>query len=87
MASADSVEDNTAFAEKNEASFPILSDPGKEVCNAYGVIAAHGFPNRWTYYIDPEGVIVKIDKDVNVKEAGVNLVANLQALGVPGSAD
>ncbi|TDJ24147.1 MAG: redoxin domain-containing protein [Gammaproteobacteria bacterium] len=83
MASADSPEDNRGFAEKNEASFPILSDPSKEMCNAYGVIASHGFPNRWTYYIDPDGVIQMIDKDVNPRNAGTDLVNNLQALGVP----
>ena len=83
MASADSPEDNRGFAEKNDASFPILSDPGKEVCNAYGVIAAHGYPNRWTYYIDPDGVIEQIDKDVNPRTAGADLVAHLEALGVP----
>ena len=83
MASVDSEEDNKGFAEKNEASFPILSDPGKEMTRAYGVNSAMGFAKRWTFYIDQEGIIRKIDKDINVREAGVHLVENLRSLGVP----
>ena len=30
MASTDSLADNTAFAVKNDASFPILADPDKQ---------------------------------------------------------
>ena len=83
MASVDSPEDNRGFAEKNEASFPILSDPGKEMCNAYGVLSGNGYANRWTFYIDPEGVIQKIDKNVSPRTAGADMVKNLEALNVP----
>ena len=83
MASVDSIEDNTGFAKKNNATFPILADPSKTTARAYRVLGGHGYANRWTYYIDPEGVIVKIDKNVNPASAGVSLVANLEALGVP----
>ncbi len=85
MASVDSPEDNRGFAEKNEASFPILSDPGKEMCNAYGVLSGNGYAKRWTFYIDTEGVIQKIDKDVNPRTAGADLVKILEALNVPKS--
>jgi len=83
MASTDSEEDNRGFAEKNEASFPILSDPSKAVPEAYGVLAAMGYAKRWTFYIDAEGVIQKIDKDVDPRNAGQQLVQNLEALDVP----
>jgi len=83
MASVDSVADNTGFAKKNNATFPVLADPTKQTARAYGVLGSHGFANRWTFYIDPEGVIVKIDKNVNPRSAGKQLVANLNALGVP----
>ncbi len=83
MASTDSEEDNRGFAEKNEASFPILSDPGKETARAYGVLAAMGFAKRWTFYIDPDGVVVQIDKDVNPRTAGADLLETLSALDVP----
>ena len=83
MASVDSAEDNRVFAEKNDASFPILSDPGKQMCSAYGVLSEAGYANRWTYYIDAEGVILKIDKDVDPRTAGATLVQNLRDLKVP----
>ena len=87
MASVDSIEDNTGFARKNNATFPILADPSKETAKAYGVLGGHGYANRWTYYIDPEGVIVRIDKSVNPMSAGKDLVANLEDLGVPAAGD
>jgi peroxiredoxin Q/BCP len=83
MASTDSEEDNRGFAEKNEASFPILSDPSKEMAGAYGVLSGMGFAKRWTFYIDAEGTVVEIDKDVNPRTAGEDLVENLSALDVP----
>ena len=83
MASTDTLEDNTGFAEQNEATFPILADPDKTVSEAYGVLAERGYARRWTFYIDPEGIIRKIDKEVDPANAGSQLVANLEALGVP----
>ncbi len=83
MASVDSPEDNRGFAEKNEASFPILSDPEKGMTQAYGVLSGMGFAKRWTFYIDAEGRIIEIDKDVKPSSAGADLVANLERLDVP----
>tara|TARA_B100000676_G_scaffold40602_1_gene38464 strand:+ start:380 stop:640 length:261 start_codon:yes stop_codon:yes gene_type:complete len=83
MASTDTVADNTGFATKNDANFPILSDRGKAVCNAFGVLHERGFARRWTYYIDAEGIIRRIDKDVNPRNAGADLVRNLEELGFP----
>ena len=87
MASVDSIEDNTGFAKKNGATFPVLADTSKATARAYGVLGSHGYANRWTYYIDPDGIILKVDKAVNPATAGVSLVANLEALGVPKAAD
>lgn len=83
MASTDTEADNRGFAEKNEASFPILSDPGKTMTADYGVLSDRGFARRWTYYIDAEGIIQMIDKDVDPRTAGEALVRNLEALDVP----
>jgi len=85
MASTDSLEDNTGFAEKNGATFPILADPTKETAKAYGVLAALGYAKRWTYYINPEGIVVKVDKKVNPATAGESLIANLRELGAPAA--
>ena len=85
MASTDSVAQNTGFAEKNGATFPILSDPSKDVVKAYGALHPMGFASRWTFYIDAEGVIAKIDKDVKPLTAGATLARNLAELGVPAA--
>ena len=90
MVSVDTPEDNKAFAEKEHADFPMLSDPGKEVANAYGVLAQPTaanpnppqFARRWTFYIGPDGKILEIDKTPGTQQAGQNVVAKLQALGV-----
>ncbi len=83
MASTDSIEDNTGFAEKNNATFPVLADPDKSVSEAYGVLSPRGYAQRWTYYIDPAGIIEKIDTGTNPVTAGADLAANLAALGAP----
>ncbi|MCH7742715.1 MAG: peroxiredoxin family protein, partial [Proteobacteria bacterium] len=57
MASVDSIEDNTAFAKKNQATFPILADPDKSMCTDYGVLSRAGFASRRTFYIDIDGII------------------------------
>ena len=82
MASVDTPADNKAFAEKNGATFPILSDPDKKMAAEYGVLADAGYAKRWTYYINKQGVIVKIDKNVDPRTAGESLLNNLRSLGV-----
>ena len=90
MASVDDAETNKKFAESTEADFTLLSDPGKQVANAYGVLAQPTaanpnppqFARRWTFYIGPDGVIQEIDKTPGTQNAGQNVVAKLQALGV-----
>ena len=83
MASVDSLEDNTEFAAKNNADFPILSDPDKSMVTAYGVLGGRGFANRWTYYIDTEGTIIRIDKETRPLTAGADLAATMDELGFP----
>jgi peroxiredoxin Q/BCP len=83
MASTDNVETAVAFAEQNNANFPILADASQSVSDAYGVLGSAGMAKRWTFYIDAEGVVTKIDKDVNPRTAGRELLQNLIALDVP----
>ena len=82
MASTDPVEKNAAFAEETKADFPLLSDPDGEVAKAYGVYTM-GFAKRHTFYIDKEGVIVKIDTSVRPATSAEDMIANLAALNVP----
>jgi peroxiredoxin Q/BCP len=55
---------NKAFAETMKADFPILSDPDKKVAESFGVLGPRGVANRWTFYIDKQGNIAHIDKEV-----------------------
>ena len=86
MASTDNLADNTAFAEKNNASFPILADPEKTMSAAYGVLSPAGFAGRVTMYIDPDGVVARVDRNVNPQTAGADLVTALLSIGVPAAA-
>jgi peroxiredoxin Q/BCP len=82
-ASVDSPEENKKFAESLDLDYPILSDPDKSVATAYGVLnPTRGFANRWTYYIDKEGIIKAIDKTVNAPQAGPDIAAKLKELGL-----
>ena len=87
MASVDTLEDNTKFAAQHNAGFPILADPEKKLTAACGVLFtegfAKGFAQRWTFYVDKDGTIVKIDKQVKPDTAGVELARNLGELGFP----
>lgn len=75
---------NKAFAESLKVDYPILSDPDKKVSEAYGVLnASRGFANRWTFYIDKDGVIKHIDQKVNAKEHGKDVAKKLEELGFP----
>ena len=89
MASVDALEDNIKFAkatsvtlgdkvvEKKEADFPMLSDPGKQVATAYGVLNARGTANRWTFYIDKAGRVAAIDKMVRPETSAEDMLTKL----------
>ena len=82
-ASVDTNDQNTKFAESLDLDYPILSDPDKTVAKAYGVLnPARGFANRWTFYIDKEGVIKAIDKEIKVDKAGTDVAAKVKELGL-----
>jgi peroxiredoxin Q/BCP len=82
-ASVDTAEENTKFAKSLELDYPILSDPDQTIAKAYGVMnPARKVANRWTYYIDKEGVIKAIDKDVKVDNAGADVAAKVKELGL-----
>ena len=82
-ASVDTVDENTKFAKSLDVDYPILSDPDKKVANAYGVInPQRGMANRWTFYIDKDGVIRAIDKAVKTAQAAPDVAAKLTELGI-----
>jgi peroxiredoxin Q/BCP len=83
MASTDPIEKNTDFAKAQEADFPLLSDPTKEVATAYGVLnPQRGVAMRWTFYVGKDGRILAIDKAVRVETSAEDMVAKLGELNV-----
>jgi peroxiredoxin Q/BCP len=87
-ASCDTPKTNREFAGSLSLDYPILSDPEKQVARAYGVITdQRAVPHRWTFYIDGDGKILFIDKDVQARTAGADMAARLKALGVPRSGE
>ena len=83
MASVDSIEKNTAFAESTQADFPLLSDTSKKVAKAFDVLAFYGIPKRHTIYIGKDGKILMVDRKINAATSAQDIAANLEKLGVP----
>ena len=79
-ASDDRLDTNRKFAESMGIEFPILSDPGKSVARAYGVLGSSGFPSRWTFYIGKDGRIQQIDKGVRTGTHGPDIEKTLTDL-------
>jgi peroxiredoxin Q/BCP len=84
MVSLDTPEKNRDFARSLEARHVLLSDPSGETARAYGVAGFAGlFAKRWTFYIDRDGVIREIDRNVATETAGQDIARTLGELGVP----
>jgi peroxiredoxin Q/BCP len=82
--SVDSPDANQAFARSMSVDYPILSDPGKSVAKAYGVVDEdQPFASRWTFYIGLDGRVLYIDKQVSPATHGRTVAAKLAELGVP----
>jgi len=85
-ASIETEERNREIAEVLELEHPILSDPGRQVAEAYGVLAGgRRAAARWTFYIGADGRILHIDKAVVADGHGEEVPARLEALGIKRS--
>jgi peroxiredoxin Q/BCP len=83
MASVDLIEDNKGFAAEQNADFPLLSDPSKATARAYGVLSEErGIAMRHTFYINPEGIVVAIDRNVQPETSAEDMARILTELGV-----
>jgi len=91
MISTDTLEDNTNFAKKEGADFPMLADPSKETARKYGVLMDMSkfklgeVAARHTFYIGPDGKIADIDRKVSPATSGEDIVSRLKALNVPAA--
>ncbi|GIW98948.1 MAG: peroxiredoxin [Pirellulaceae bacterium] len=86
-ASVDDEQTNRRFAESLGVDYPILSDPEKKVARAYGVLNARGTASRVTVYIDKDGKIAFIDRNVTAKDDGMNVAKRLDELGFDKAGD
>lgn len=91
--SADTLESHKKFSEKFKLNFPLLADPDKAVCRAYGavggkgeglkgmvqglVMGAMGVPQRWTYVIDEKGRIAHVIERPDVAHHAEEVLALL----------
>jgi peroxiredoxin Q/BCP len=79
--SVDSVESHSKFSEKYTLPFSILSDDGKDVAKAYGVLGIGGFlTKRVTFIINKEGTITNIFPKVDVKQHNEEVLKALEDL-------
>lgn len=82
-ASCDTPEFNKEFADELMLDFPLLSDPSRKTAKEYGLVADDkGFPKRWTIYVDKEGKIAFIDKEVKAASAADAVLKKLAELKV-----
>ena len=82
MVSVDPIEDNTGFAIEQKADFPLLSDSSKKVARAYGVLNKKGYAARHTFYIDKNGKILTIDRQVRPASSAEDMAATLESLNI-----
>ena len=82
--SPDSEKSHTKFIEKYELPFTLLSDPGHEVCEAYGVWGLKKFMGReydgvyrTTFVIGPEGEIKHVFENVKPADHSQEVLAEI----------
>jgi peroxiredoxin Q/BCP len=84
MVSLDDAQKNREFASSVGAGFVLLSDPDQSNAERYGVLALGGlYARRWTFFIDANGIVRRIDKNVRPETAGEDVVRALADLGFP----
>jgi thioredoxin-dependent peroxiredoxin len=84
-ASFDTVEDNRQFAADQQFPFRLLSDHERSVGRAYGVVRPAGdqyeaFARRFSFLINPDGVIARVYDVADVKGHADEVLADLQQL-------
>jgi len=77
--SLDDVASQAQFAEEQELSYDLLSDPDASAAKKYDVMGGH-FPKRITFVIDEAGVVRDIEKKVLVVSHGTDVVEIVKRL-------
>jgi peroxiredoxin Q/BCP len=84
--SPDSVASHIKFKQKFQLPFPLLSDEGHKVCEAYGVWGPKNFMGksyegvlRTTFLIDAQGRITRVFENVRPAEHSADLLETLRS--------
>lgn len=83
--SLDDANAHTAFIQKYQLNFPLLSDPNGEVAERYGALWHLGvtkMARRYTFLIDPNGKIAKQYLNVEPAQHAGELLADIKTLSV-----
>ncbi len=79
--SADSIDSHQQFCTKENLTFKLLADPGKEMIGSYGSLAPNGtVAARNTFLIDPQGVVRKVYTKVSPNPHSAEVLAALTDL-------
>ena len=77
--STDPPSENLLFKNEQQIPYPLLSDPDKQTCMAYGAcsfLKAY-YANRITYIIDEQGLIQKVYPHVDPTTHAAEILAAL----------
>ena len=79
--SVQDLESHKGFASKNNLNFRLLVDDKRDTATNYGILTGPGgFAKRYTFYIDPLGVLRMVDDQIQVSAAGKEAIENLTGL-------
>jgi len=83
--SPDSQKSHVKFKEKNHLPFPLLSDEGHKICDAYGVWGPKEMLGkkyegvyRTTFLIGPDGMIIKVFEKVKPADHSKEILDSLK---------
>lgn len=78
-ASFDQVEDNAAFAERLDLSFPLVCDTDRSVALAYGACQdpKARYPDRLSVLIDEGGRVMRVYDHVDPRDHAARVLADL----------
>ena len=84
-ASFDTAEENREFANDQNLGFRLLSDTDRSVGRAYGAVRPAGdqyasFARRYSYLIDPDGVVARVYDVADVKRHADDVLADIERL-------
>lgn len=83
--STDNVASIAAFHKKHHLSFTLLADDGGAVTEAYGVkMPLVNLAKRWTFIVDPQGLIRDINSDVDPASDADTVAARIRTLKQAG---